>query len=118
VLAVMRGEMRSIQPQPGEPKMRHYGLGLVFLVMTGVVAADETVKSPVDLSTVTCKDIMSGDDRGRELAMAYMHGYLNGKAGGTTVELDKNAEITDKVRDFCLDNPSAKFAESFETLSK
>lgn len=113
----MRGKIDSINHNRGK-KMHQHWLGIALLMIAGIVAAEETKKSTIDLMTVTCKDIMSGDDRGRELAMAYMHGYLNGKANGTTVELDKNAEITDKVRDYCLDNPTVKFAETFETLSK
>ena len=61
---------------------------------------------------------MGADDRGRELSMAYMHGYINGKANRTTLDLDKNAAITDKVREYCLSNPTAKFAKTFENLSK
>jgi hypothetical protein len=42
----------------------------------------------------------------------------NGKAKRTTLDLDKNAAITDKVREYCLSNPTAKFVEAFETESK
>jgi hypothetical protein len=88
------------------------------VLLAAAASAAGAVQSTADITTVTCRDIMSSDDRGRELSMAYMHGYLNGKAGSTVLELDKNAAITDKVRDFCLDNPTAKFVETFEKLSK
>jgi hypothetical protein len=82
------------------------------------VAGAQTSQSVRDLSTVTCKEIMGADDRERELSMAYMHGYINGKANRTTLDLDKNAAITDKVREYCLSNPTAKFSKTFENLSK
>lgn len=89
-------------------------------VLTAAIAvpAGAATTLPTDLALVTCRDIMASDDRGRELSMAFMHGYLHGRAGTTTLELDRNAAITDKVRDHCLDNPSAKFLETFEAMSK
>ncbi len=98
--------------------MRHYWLGIALVTAASAATAEEPLKAINDITALTCKDIMSSDDRGRELSMAYMHGYLNGKAGSTALELDKNAALTDKVRDHCLDNPTAKFVETFETLSK
>ncbi|MGF1613853.1 MAG: HdeA/HdeB family chaperone [Gammaproteobacteria bacterium] len=99
--------------------MRYYWLGIALVTAASSTAvAEEPVKGITDITAVTCKDIMSSDDRGRELSMAYMHGYLHGKANSTALEFDKNAAITDKVRDYCLDNPTAKFVETFETLSK
>ncbi len=98
--------------------MRHYWLGIALATAASAAIAEEPIKSITDITAVTCKDVMSSDDRGRELSMAYMHGYLNGKAGNTSLELDRNAAITDKVRDHCLDNPTAKFVETFETVSK
>jgi hypothetical protein len=90
----------------------------IALMTLSTVAGAQTSRSVRDLSTVTCKEIMGADDRERELSMAYMHGYINGKANRTTLDLDKNAAITDKVREYCLSNPTAKFAKTFENLSK
>jgi hypothetical protein len=98
--------------------MRHYWLGIALVTAASAAAAEEPLKAITDITALTCRDIMASDDRGRELSMAYMHGYLNGKANSTALELDKNAAITDKVRDHCLDNPTAKFVETFETLAK
>ncbi|MCG3202228.1 MAG: hypothetical protein NFCOHLIN_02108 [Gammaproteobacteria bacterium] len=98
--------------------MRHYWLAAALATAASAAVAEEPIQSITDITAVTCKDVMSSDDRGRELSMAYMHGYLNGKAGNTALELNKNAAITDKVRDYCLDNPTARFVETFETLSK
>lgn len=100
--------------------MRGFWPGIALMTLSTVAGAQtsQTSKSVRDLSTVTCKEIMGADDRERELSMAYMHGYINGKANRTTLDLDKNAAITDKVREYCLSNPTAKFAKTFENLSK
>ena len=95
--------------------MRGFWPGIALMTLSTVAGAQ--ISKSVDLSTVTCKEIMGADDRGRELSMAYMHGYINGKAKRTTLDLDKNAAITDKVREYCLSNPTAKFAKTFENLS-
>ena len=50
--------------------------------------------------------------------MAYMHGYINGKAKRTTLESRQERGHHDKVREYCLSNPTAIFAKEFENLVK
>ncbi len=70
--------------------MRGFWPGIALMTLSTVSGA-QISQSVRDLSTVTCREIMGADDRGRELSMAYMHGYINGKANRTTGALTRIA---------------------------
>jgi hypothetical protein len=45
---------------------------------------------------------------GPDTAIAFIHGYLLGKSGGTTFGLEQLEKQTDAAVNECLDNPSEK----------
>lgn len=49
---------------------------------------------------------MREDDSNREASIAFLHGYLMGKAGSDKVNLDTMAKQTDAFINRCLDNPT------------
>jgi hypothetical protein len=73
------------------------------MISTGASAAENKTW---DIGQVLCKDIMIRGDRERELAMAYYHGYLDGKANATTLDVNAKAALTDKVMEHCVSNPN------------
>jgi len=56
----------------------------------------------------TCKDIMREGGTSRDTAIAFLHGFLLGKAGQSTFNLEMLTKQTDAFIDQCLDNPSDK----------
>jgi hypothetical protein len=54
----------------------------------------------------TCKEVMRESGSGRDTAIAFLHGFLLGKSGGSDVNLEAMAKQTDAFIDHCLDNPS------------
>ena len=71
---------------------------------TGASAQDSTMRK---VSDYTCKDVMRDSGEGRDVAIAFMHGYLLGKAGGSEFDLDVLTKQSDAFIDYCLDNPTA-----------
>jgi hypothetical protein len=55
-----------------------------------------------------CKDIIRESGSGRDNAIAFLHGYLVGKSGGSAFNLDTLAKQTDAFVNRCLDNPNEK----------
>jgi hypothetical protein len=70
---------------------------------TGASAQDSTVRK---VSDYTCKDVMRDNGEGRDIAIAFMHGYLLGKAGATEFDLDVLTKQSDAFIENCLDNPT------------
>jgi hypothetical protein len=65
-------------------------------------AADRSVEQ------YTCKDIMRESGRNRDVAIAFLHGYLIGKSGASRFNLDTLKNQSDAFIEQCLDNPNAK----------
>jgi len=68
------------------------------------VAAESSVKSVNEFS---CKTIMRADDFDQDAAIAFMHGYLVGKSGKASFDVEKLRMATDAFVDACLDNPKS-----------
>jgi hypothetical protein len=87
------------------------GLAFVAVVVSmflpsGMISAQENTTR--DIAKVDCKTVMRLDDRERESAIVFLHGYLAGKKGDTVIDLAKLGAATDKFIDNCLDNPKSK----------
>ena len=76
-----------------------------FAAMADASTAQEDVR---EINGFSCKDIMIRNGGDRDIAIAFIHGYLLGKKGATSFNLETLAAATDKFIDHCLDNPTKK----------
>lgn len=65
-----------------------------------------------------CKDMIRDSGSNREVAIAFLHGYLLGKSGNSKFNLDSLKQETDLFIDRCLDNPNEKALDSMLTVKK
>jgi hypothetical protein len=65
-----------------------------------------------------CKDVMREPDQNREVAIAFLHGYLLGKSGDSKFNVEILEKQTDAFIDQCLDNPQAEAEEVMLKLKK
>jgi TRAP transporter TAXI family solute receptor len=89
---------------------------LVAAVQTGPASAQSQMDRSVD--QYSCKDVMRDSGAGREIAIAFLHGYLLGKAGKTQFNLDVLLKQTDAFIEQCLDNPNAKAMDTMINATK
>jgi HdeA/HdeB family len=82
---------------------------LSMLLPGPMISAQESTTR--DIAKVDCKTVMRLDDRERESAIVFLHGYLVGKKGDTLIDLAKLGVATDKFIDNCLDNPKSMALE-------
>jgi hypothetical protein len=66
----------------------------------------------------TCKDLMRDGGPTREIAVAFLHGYLLGKAGGSRFNLEMLSRQTDDFVERCLDNPNEKAVDAMMAVKK
>lgn len=85
----------------------------ILAVMTVLIAAssanvlaEDTANRTVE--QYTCKDVMRENGSNRDTSIAFLHGYLLGKSGGSEFNIETLAKQTDAFIDRCLDNPSEK----------
>ena len=56
----------------------------------------------------TCKDVMRESGPSRDVAIAFIHAFLLGRANATTFNVDALHKQTDAFVNRCLDNPNEK----------
>lgn len=72
----------------------------------------------VNISEVSCRDMlkMAGDER--DYSLVFFHGYVQGKQETEIFSETQLSQATDQIVDYCIDNPSDSLMEVFEeTLS-
>ena len=73
-------------------------------------SADRTVDQ------YTCKEIMSQGGTSRDTAIAFLHGFMLGKSGGSSFNLETLAKQTDSFIDYCLDHPTEKAVDAMAKI--
>lgn len=66
----------------------------------------------------TCKDIVREAGSGRDVAVAFLHGYLLGKSGSSKFNIDTLQKQTDVFLERCLDNPKDKAEDVMMQIKK
>jgi len=97
-------------PEPNEETiimkriLRFTGLLLTSLALVTTAAAQGPDTSR-KVSQFTCKDIMRMDGDDRDIAIAFLHGYLLGGKKADDFDTTTLAAATDRFIETCLDNP-------------
>jgi len=73
---------------------------------TGAALAQGNDERSVD--QYLCKDIMRDSGASRDVAMAFIHAYLLGRANATTFNVAKMRQQNEAFINRCLDNPNEK----------
>lgn len=68
-------------------------------------AGDRTV------AQYSCKDVMRESGGNRDVAIAFLHGFILGKSGGSTFNVETLRKQTDAFIERCLDSPGRKAIE-------
>ena len=76
--------------------------------------ASEQGEDIIDLQTMTCREMLKSEYEDRANTLIFMHGYLSGKKGETTVNASVLADVTDRILDTCIDNPEETLLSVFE----
>jgi hypothetical protein len=89
------------------------------IVVTGSTAgavADE--KSDRTVEQYSCKDVMKESGTGRDVSIAFLHGFLLGKGGSSSFNIETLTKQTDAFVDHCLNNPGDKAVEAMLKVKK
>jgi hypothetical protein len=73
-----------------------------------IAAAGETGQVDRTIEQYTCKDIIREAGSDRDVAIAFLHGYLLGKSGTSKFNIETLEKQTDAFIERCLDNPQEK----------
>jgi hypothetical protein len=63
-----------------------------------------------------CKDILRESGSNRDVAIAFLHGFLLGKGGGSKFNLETLKKQTDAFLERCLENPHDKAVDAMTKI--
>ncbi|HEX5210345.1 MAG TPA: HdeA/HdeB family chaperone [Pseudolabrys sp.] len=66
----------------------------------------------------TCKDVMRDNGSNRDVAIAFLHGYLVGKSGSAKFNIETLRKQSDQFIELCLDNPHEKAIDVMAKVKK
>jgi hypothetical protein len=92
------------------------GKALIAVAMLGAswVAAQAANTRTID--QYTCKDVMREHGDNRDVTIAFLHGFLLGKSGGTSFDIDILHKQTSDFIEYCLDNPTARAVDAMSKI--
>ena len=104
----------------GMTKQRRFGRAAVILAAGLCWIASAVAQTATDrtVELFTCKDVMREPNTSREVAIAFLHGWLLGKSGGSKFNAEVLEKQTSAFIEECLDNPQSKAADVMAKLKK
>ena len=91
-------------------------LGLVVLLLAsnfGPAAAQDAKDRSIE--QYSCKDVVRESGVDRDVAIAFLHGFLLGKSGGAKFNLDVLHKQSNDFIERCLDHPAER---ALDAMSK
>jgi hypothetical protein len=82
---------------------------LISIVLAQSAAAQERIRT---VEQYACKDVMRERGADRDVAIAFVHGFLLGKSGQTRFDLEKLHKESDAFIERCLENPAEPALEA------
>lgn len=80
----------------------------IAITVLGAGSAEAQDTEARTVEQYTCKDIMREQGANRDVAIAFLHGFLLGKSGTSSFELGVLHKRTAAFIELCLDNPAEK----------
>lgn len=87
---------------------------VTVLSFANFAAAQSRPERAVEL--FTCKDVMREPNTSREIAIAFLHGYLLGKSGTSKFDVEILESQTNAFIEQCLDSPQSKAVDVLTKL--
>lgn len=89
-----------------------------MLVTGGALAQDSKDAGNRTVAQYSCKDVMRESGGNRDVAIAFLHGFILGKSGGDGFNVETLRKQTDAFIEQCLDNPGRKAVEVMGGVKK
>ena len=92
------------------------GSALACLATLTPVSAQDASDRTVD--QYQCRDLMRESGANRDVAIAFLHGFLLGKSGRANFNLDEMHKQTDAFIERCLNTPTEKAVDAMTAVKR
>jgi len=91
---------------------------LCVFAMSPGAEAKKQINKKVDMANYTCKDLLSEKDDDVGTVLVWIDGYLSGKTGDTTIDIDFLGELAEGVGEACAEKKNAKVLDIVRDLTE
>lgn len=90
-------------------------MGLAFLSL-GITRAKAFAQSPskTNIQEITCRTLLKMDGDEEEFTLIFFHGFMSGRNNQLIVDAPDLTKTTDRILDYCINNPNASLLKAFE----
>ncbi len=97
---------------------RLIALACALLTTGAALAQDRKDAGERNVEQYACKDVMRESGGNRDVAIAFLHGFILGKSGGSGFNVETLRKQTDAFIERCLDNPGIKAIDAMTAAKK
>lgn len=95
--------------------LKYAVLAGAMLITDAALAQD---KGDRTVEQYSCKDVMRESGGNRDVAIAFLHGFLLGKSGRTAFNVETLRKETDAFIERCLDHPAQRAVDAMTEAKK
>jgi hypothetical protein len=99
-----------------KPTYRAAVLGAAVILAGAIAPAWAQDSKDRTVEQFSCKDVMRESGANRDVAIAFLRGFLLGKSGGTKFNLDVLHKQSDDFIEYCLNNPNEKAMDAMAKI--
>ena len=92
------------------------GIASAFAVLAATTAWAQDEGGQINLETLDCRTMLKMENEARDFTLIFFHGFMSGKKSEMMFDGPALTEVTEKVLDHCIDNPSDTLLTTFESL--
>jgi hypothetical protein len=93
-------------------------IGGAALALLAMLTAGNAQDGNRSIGQYQCRDVMRDSGANRDVAIAFLHGFLLGKSGRTDFNLDDLHKQTDAFVERCLSNPDEKAVDAMTSVKQ
>ncbi len=77
-------------------------------------AQDTSEDTKVELNQISCREMLKMPGEDKELTLVFFHGLMTAKNNQMVIDRIALREATDKITDYCIDNPNSMLMTAFD----
>ncbi len=77
-------------------------------------AQNNSEETKVYLTQISCRELLKMPGEDRRLTLVFFHGFMSAKDNQMIVDRIQLREATDKITDYCIDNPDETLMNTFD----
>ncbi|WP_178134140.1 HdeA/HdeB family chaperone [Vineibacter terrae] len=96
--------------------MRKAFTAAVLAAGLATAAAPGVRAEVINMATITCKELLDGKEEDIGTILMWLHGFYAGRANTTTLDTDALTTDSEKIGQYCAQNPTVTVMQAIERL--